>query len=64
MSKAGYLPDENPAESVLIRQIESIIKRCDEDLKNDTIQTRDSYNQIKAFHYDAIRKTVEKWKTA
>ena len=44
----------------LMFQISQIIKRCNEDLKKDTIQTRDSYYQIKAFHYDNIEKLVRK----
>jgi len=44
----------------LIFQISQIIKRCNEDLEKDTIQTRDSYYQIKAFHYDSIEKLVRK----
>ena len=44
----------------LIFQISQIIKRCNEDLKKDTIQTRDSYYQIKAFHYDSIEKLVRR----
>lgn len=44
----------------LMLQISQIIKRCNEDLKKDTIQTRDSYYQIKAFHYDSIEKLVRR----
>lgn len=61
MSKQGYLPDENLSDSFLIRRIRQIIARCDADLKADTIQSRESYEQIKAFHFDAIRKEVSIW---
>lgn len=61
MSKQGYLPDENLADSVLIGRIRRIIAKCDADLKADTIQSRESYEQIKAFHFDAIRKEVSRW---
>lgn len=36
-----------------------IIEACEKDLKKDTLQTRDSYYQIKAFHYDSIAKLIK-----
>lgn len=39
-------------------RIRQIIKRCDEDLEADTNGDRRSYCQIKAFHFDSIRKVM------
>lgn len=47
-------------QELLIRRIVHIIERCDKDIEEDTWQTRDVYNMIRAFHYDAISKLVKK----
>lgn len=46
-----------------LERIRQILKRCDEDLEADTNGDRQSYCQIKAFHFDSIRKVMEDRKT-
>lgn len=50
----------------LICRILQIRAKCDKDLKEAVrspkiSSPRDSYNQIKAFHYDAIISVITEW---
>jgi hypothetical protein len=42
-----------------MKRLAQIDRQCDEDIAEDTMKTRDSYNQIRAFHYDAVSKQIE-----
>lgn len=50
----------------LICKLFQIRARCNKDLKDAVrspkiVSPRDSYNQIKAFHYDAIDSLLTEW---